>query len=703
MRTLRRPTLLALGLVSAALAGAHCGHQGPEPTVPPMTTATPPPAVAVATTPALASIDTSALDTTADPCTDFYQYACGGWMKSHPIPGDRSSWARFGELAEKNLALLRTILDKDAAGEGGDSAYAAKLGDFYGACMDAPGVELRAKADLEAELARIDAITDARSLTKALAHLQPLSSSFLFDEGAEVDAKDATQMIFALGQGGIGLPERDYYFDDPKKPDARKVSVRAAYIAHVTAMFALLGDAPDAAKAHAAAVMAIETKLAQASLTKEELRDPKALYHPHDRQWLKDNAGALAWDDYFTDLGIPQVQTVNVAMPEYIKAASDVVAHAKMADVRTYLRWHLVHKTARALPAAFVDEDFKYQQALGGAKTLAPRWKRCVRLTDEMMGEALAQPFVKETLGEEGKAQSKALVTGILGAMREDLAQVPWMDDATRASAIAKVGAILQKIGFPDRWRSYDALDVSRTSLVGNVLRGSAFEERRELAKLGKPVDRTEWGMTPPTVNAYYNPSINEIVFPAGILQPPFFGPAMTRAMRYGAIGAVIGHEVTHGFDDEGRQFDAKGNLVDWWSPSVGKEFDARAKCVSDEFDGFTVLGDVHVNGKLTLGEDIGDLGGLQIAHAAFVREEQDYPDNATYAVPKEQQFFTAFGQIWCSNMRDEALHTLVSTNPHAPPQFRVNGALANTPQFAKAFSCGAQSPMVRANQCKIW
>jgi len=601
---------------------------------------------------------------------------------------------------------LRAILERDAAGQGGDDPYARKLGGYYTACMDEKRAEDR--APLDRELARVDAVKDAKTLAREVAHITALGSGSpdgapLVGWGVAPDYKDATKEDLVLWQSGLGLPDRDYYFDDPAKPDAHKKEVRDAYQRHVAAMFELSGEPEAGAKKDAATVLAIETKLAAASVKNVDLRDPVNQYHWVDRPWLDNEAPGFAWTEYLAELGAPELQGLNVGQPDFVKAAAKLAAKTKMADLRTYLRWWVLHTTVRAVGAKLVDEDFRYQQALGGAKELAPRWKRCVREIDHDVGEALDVPFVRDVLGADGKARAKDLVTHLLAAMRDDVGQLAWMDDATKKAALEKVAAIAPKVGYPDRWRNYDALDLGGGSYFDAVAGATAFEAHRQLAKLGKPVDRTEWDGPPSTVDAYYRASQNDVNFFAGILQPPFFGGHATRAMEYGAIGTIMGHEITHGFDDEGRKFDAAGNNRDWWTPSIAAAFEARADCLRDQYGAYTVLDGVHVNGKLTAGENIADLGGMKLAWRAFQAARVERVDPGPYAVPEEKQFFIGYAQAWCRNLRPEALHTMVSTDPHSPPQYRVDGVLSNTPDFARLFGCKDGSKMAPTKRCEVW
>jgi putative endopeptidase len=710
-----------------ALTAASCGGGGtPDPVVvpPPTATATasaPIPVPAPIAMPApvqTIGVDEKAMDAKVDPCGDFYAYACGTWMKETPIPDDQAKWMRsFDVIGERNETMLRQILEKDAAQPPPGEAYAKELGDFYAACMDEKGIEATGAKPLTERLAKLDAIKDPESLAIVLANLHGTGSRGIFNFYSGQDFKDATQVIGIAEQDGLGLPDRDYYL----KNDAKSKELRAKYEQHVADMLILLGETPEAAKSDAAIVLKLETALAKSSTTKVDLRDPKKNYHRIELAGLERTAPDFPWQAYFKALGVPGITAINVAQPAFFKQVSTEVARMKgtgpaaataAAEWKTYLRWHLVKSSAPTLPAKFVDEDFKFRSALNGAKQLLPRWKRCVRATDGALGEALAQPFVAKTLGAEGKATSQTMINGIEAAMKGNLEHLGWMDDPTRTKAIEKLGLITNKIGYPDVWRRYDGIGVARTSYLENAERADAFEVKRQLAKIGKPLDRKEWQMTPPTVNAYYDASLNEMVFPAGILQPPFYANQMTAGMSYGAIGMVMGHELTHGFDDEGRQFDGHGNLKEWWTPKVGKEFEKRVACVASQFDEYVAVEDagsppLHVNGKLTLGENIADLGGLKLSYTAFkasLAGKKDTSEPASKFTP-EQQFFLGYSQAWCGNLRKEMLRLQVTTNPHAPARFRVIGPLSNLPEFAQAFSCKEGSAMVRpaAKRCEVW
>jgi endothelin-converting enzyme/putative endopeptidase len=647
-------------------------------------------------------IDPEALDRSVNPCDDFYEFACGGWAARTSIPPDRPAWSRsFSEITERNLVILRESLEADAAGrfEPGDEE-ARKLGDFYATCMDEGKAETASAETLRESFATIDAITDRENLARTVAglHLREVSALFVFR--AQQDLGDATEMIGAADQGGLGLPERDYYL----KQDARSVDLRRRYEEHVEHMLELAGDSPGVAAKHARTVMRIETALARGSMPVVERRDPYKVYHRIDRAGLAREAPAFPWSVYFVALGYPEIAAVNVAVPGFFAELNRVLTTTRIADLRTYLRWQLLHASARALGSRFVDEDFRFTAVLTGTERLLPRWKRCVGATDQVLGEALAKPFVRRTFPLADRARARTMIEGIERSFDANLASLSWMDAETRARALEKAVQIANKIGFPDWWRDYGALEIDRTSYLANLMRGEIFEARRQLDEIGRPVDRTEWLITPPTVNAYYNPSLNEIVFPAGILQPPFFMAAAPDAVNYGAIGMVMGHELTHGFDDQGRKFDGHGNLRDWWSPPVAEAFTERAACLVRQFDAYVAAGDQHVNGKLTLGENIADQGGLKLAYAAYRGKRA----RATRMAPPEiftgeQQFFISFAQSWCTKRRPDLDRLLANVDPHSPPRYRVDGAVANSEAFAAAFSCPAGSPMAPPMRCAVW
>jgi putative endopeptidase len=710
---IRRSPAASLALFSVSLTplflAAACGSSETVAVAPMTTSTTAPPAAAPAVAPREwksggAGIDESAMDTSVDACTDFYQYACGTWIKNTVIPEDQSRWYRsFDVLHEKNETKLKTVLEGDAAsssapGVAPSGAYAKKLGDYYASCMDETGIEKAGTAPLRPYLAEIAKVHDSASFTRAVAWFHDRGIRMFFDLDSEQDSKDATQEIAVISQGGLGLPDRDYYLKD----DAKSKEIRAKYLAHVERTFVLLGEPAGKAKADAATVMRVETDLAEASMPRVDRRDPVKRYHKVPVADLTTAAPKFLWTDYFRDVGQPQLTSLNVEHIDFVGAVGKLDGH--WADVQTYMRWRAVADLTSYLPKRFVDEGFKMKTVLTGAPKILPRWKRCVREVDNKMGMALGRTFAKEVLGADGKADTQHLVVDIEDSMRADLGDISWMDDKSRQAALEKLSKIANKIGYPDHERDYDSLTISRGKFLDDAVAGSTFEAKRQLAKIGKPVDRGEWDMSPPTVNAYYDASMNEMVFPAGILQLPYYERGMKPWVAFGGIGMVMGHELTHGFDDEGRQFDGDGNLREWWSKGVSDEFDKRADCVKKQYDGYTVLGDVHLNGKLTLGENLADLGGIKLAYNSMERATAGVVD-APGKYNKEQQFFIGFAQGWCARIRDEEVRLRVSTDPHSPAQYRVNGPLSNVPAFATAFSCKDGSKMVRpaADRCQVW
>ncbi|MEK7857504.1 MAG: M13 family metallopeptidase [Elusimicrobiota bacterium] len=644
--------------------------------------------------------DASVMDKTADPCVDFYQYACGGWLAANPIPSDQSRWGRFQELSERNKAILRDLLEARSAPGGKRDATDQKIGDYYASCMDEAGIEAKGLSPVRPELDRIEAIASPAELTEALARLHYSGSRAIFGFGSSQDFKDATQMIAEADQGGLGLPDRDYYI----KEDAKSAGQRRQYEEHLRRMFGLLGEDVERSSASARAVMAFETALARASQDLVARREPKNLYHKMTLDELAKLAPGFDWPRYLTALDAPRVRSLNVVAPEFLRQASVMTASVPLSDWKAYLRWQLLRAKAPLLPKAFVDENFDfYGKQLTGAKELRSRWKRCVDLTDRDLGEALGRRYVEKTFGAKGKKRMLQMVANLEGALKKDIEGLDWMTKGTKTQAQAKLAAIANKIGYPETWRDYGKLAVVRGDALGNAERGARFEFERRLARIGKPVDRAEWEMTAPTVNAYYNPQMNDINFPAGILQPPFFDNAMDDAVNYGGIGAVIGHELTHGFDDEGRQFDARGNLRDWWTAADAKEFENRASCIESQYAGFTAIDDLKLNGKLTLGENAADNGGLRIAHMALTETLIGKITPKRDGFTASQRLFLGWGQIWCTKMTDEAMRMLVLTNPHSPGKFRVNGVMVNMPEFAQAFSCGEGRPMVSPKACRVW
>ncbi len=663
---------------------------------------------AVGTSPASGSakdaLDLKSIDPKVKACADFYTYANEGWLVHNPIPPQYPSWGRFNELAIRNRENLRKILEKAAADKGAaNGSNEQKIGSYYSGCMDQTARDAAGVKPLDADFQKIAGIHDIPSLETETASLQKIGVDVLFNFTSSQDLKHSDQEIGDADQGGLGLPNCTYY----TKQDAKSKQIREEYVAHVTKMFQLLGDDATRSAAEAKTVMDIETRLAQASLTPVERRNPQALYHKMDTVQLKALTPAFDWESYFAEVGHPRMGAINVDVPAFFKEVNQALSGIPLGDWKTYLRWRLIDRAAPDLSAPFVAENFNFKgHILTGSKVNLPRWQRCTAATDRGLGEALGQIYVKEYFPPAAKARAQQMVANLIAALRSDISALSWMGPETRNAAIAKLQAFNRKIGYPSKWRDYSALAVNRGPFMENVFRASQFEFHREINKIGKPVDRTEWDMTPPTVNAYYDPSMNEIVFPAGILQPPFFNANADDAVNYGAMGAVIGHEMTHGFDDEGRQFDAKGNMVNWWTSEDLKRFQARAQCVAKQFNSFVVEDNLHENGKLVLGESIADLGGLTIAYAAFQKSLEGKPkppDIGGYT--PEQRFFLSYAQIWAQNVRPQFARLLVSADPHPIAKFRVLGPLSNMPAFARAFNCKPGDAMVRpaSDRCQIW
>jgi predicted metalloendopeptidase len=647
--------------------------------------------------------DLSSLDKNTPACTNFYQYANGGWLAANPIPAAYPSWGVGNVLNEKNRDVLHDILEaaaKNTTAAKGSSEQ--KVGDYYSSCMDEAKIESEGLKPLAEEFARIAAVKDKKTLEAEIAHLHSLGINALFVSDSTQDFKNSAEVTAEIFQGGLGMPDRDYY----TKTDEKSQHVRDEYLKHVARMFELMGDDATKTAAEAQSVMALETKLAEASLTRVELRNPEKLYHRMAMAKVQEVAPGFDWITYFQQMGVPQKADVNVATPDFFKAMDQRLSTVSMPDWQTYLRWQLINAAASGLSAKFVDEDFNFKgKVLTGSKENLPRWKRCVVATDRALGEALGEVYVKTAFPPAAKARALDMVRNLEAALKSDISTLSWMGEATRKQAIVKLDAFLNKIGYPDRWRDYSSLKPDRGAYITNRFRATAFEKRRQLNKIGQPVDRMEWGMSPPTVNAYYNPQINEIVFPAGILQPPYFDAQADDAFNYGGMGSVIGHEMTHGFDDQGRQFDSKGNLANWWTDADLKAFKERAQCVIDQFNSFEVEKDIHENGNLVVGESIADLGGLVVAYAAFQKATEGKPRVNIDGFTPEQRFFLGYARGWATNTRPEFARLLVNVDPHPLPQFRVNGPLSNMPEFAKAFACKAGDPMVREekDRCQIW
>ncbi len=662
-------------------------------------------AQSVSTKPQL-GIDPGAMNTSVDPCTDFFTYSCGSWIKNNPIPPDETAWGISHKLQDDNKQILRRILEAAAAPDPARDATMQKIGDYYAACMDERAIEAAGAAPLKSALERIAMLHSKRDLAGVMAETSALfadtglGQSALFLFSSEQDAVDSSQIIAVADQGGLGLPDRDFYLN----ADAKSVELRKAYLAHVQQMFELLGENREVAAREAQTVMRIETALAKGSLTLVQRRDPRTIYHKMTRQQLQALAPSFHWNEYLAKVGLPREGSLDVSAPEFFKTLNAELEKEDLQNWKTYLRWRLVNINAPNLSSAFVDADFDfYGKTLGGAEKIEPRWKRCVESADQDLGEALGRAYVEKNFTPEAKQQVLKIVTQIEAAMQRDIESLSWMTPATKAKAQEKLHAVANKIGYPDKWRDYSPLTIDRNDHLGNVLRARAFEFHRQLGKIGKPLDRGEWDMTAPTVNAYYSSQMNDINFPAGILQPPLFNPGADDASNYGDTGGTIGHELTHGFDDEGRQFDAQGNLRDWWTAADAREFEQRASCVSDQYSQYVIIDDVKINGKLTLGEDVADLGGLMLAYMAWQDEIKGQEPQTIGGFTPEQRFFIAFGQGWCTSRRDEEMRLRATVDPHSPPNFRVNGVVSNMPEFQRAFQCKSGAAMVRQNRCRVW
>jgi putative endopeptidase len=641
------------------------------------------------------------IDKATEPCTDFYQYACGNWLKNTEIPADQSEWISFNEIYERNLVTLRGILEKAAVDAPGRSPVEQKIGDYYSACVDEKAADAKGLDPLRPELDRIATVKDKGTLMEAIARVQLIGPNPLFNFSSQPDLHNAGMVIAYIDQGGLTLPDRDFYIKD----DAAKVEMRKHLTDYATQMFTLAGQTPQQAAESAQTILRIETALAKASMDRTQRRDPKNRDHKMGRDQAIALAPNFSLNRYFTAMGTPAFTDLNVSNPEFFKQVNAVVESEPLEAWKTYVSWHLLNSAAPWLSKPFVDTNFKMQQYLTGAAENQARWKRCVDATDGALGEALGQKYVEQTFGADGKQRMLKMVDALEKALDQDIKGVPWMSDDTKKQAKIKLDAIRNKVGYPDVWRDYSTLSIRRGDLMGNFLRANEFESKRQIAKIGKPLDRKEWGMTPPTVNAYYSGSQNEIVFPAGILQPPFFDKTMDDAINFGAIGSVIGHELTHGFDDQGRKFDPQGNLRDWWTEADGKEFEKRATCIADEYSGFTAIDDLKLNGRLTLGENTADNGGARIALMALkaMLAETGKTDEKIDGYTPEQRYFLGMGRAWCDQRRPEFSRTLVTVDPHSPGRFRINGVVQNMPEFQQAWGCKAGQAMVKENACRVW
>jgi putative endopeptidase len=646
------------------------------------------------------SLDVASLDKSVDPCTDFYKYACGGWMKNNPIPADQPRWDVYSKLANDNLQFLWGILEQDAKGANRNPIQ-QKIGDYFAACMDTAAIDKRGAAPLASELAAIDKLADREAL---IAYIGPLNrntrGTFFFNAGSTQDPGDSNQIIAEVSAGGLGLPDRDYYV----KTDAKSEETRQKYLAYIAQILTLAGVPSAQAKQDAATILRIETTLAKASLTRVERRDPYKLYHKMKVSELSAISPSVPWPAYFAAQGVPDTSTLNVSQPEFQKAVDKVLTTESLDALKAYLRFHIITAAATSLSAPFETANFDfYSGYLRGTQQQPPRWKRCVRQVDRNLGEALGQEFVSRTFTPETKQKTVVLTDQIEQAMQSEIEQLDWMSPATKKEALRKLHAVRNKIGYPEKWRDYSSLTVKADDYFGNAVRAANFETARDWAKVGKPVDRNEWGMTPPTVNAYYDPQMNDINFPAGILQPPLYDPRSDDASNYGNTGSTIGHELTHAFDDEGRQFDAEGNLKDWWTKDDAKGFEDRINCLRDQFATYVIVDDIHINSKLTSGEDVADLGGTLIAYIAWRKATAAEDLKPIEGFTPDQRFFIGFAQWACENTREANSRLQAATDPHSPGFARINGIVTNMPQFATAFGCKAGQPMVKAPVCKVW
>ncbi len=651
------------------------------------------------------SLDLNSIDKSIDPCVNFYQYSCGRWQQKNPIPPDQTSWSVYGKLYQDNLNFLRGILEQAAASTDKRDAVTQEIGDFYAACIDEPGIEKRGRQPIQAELDAIAHLKSAHDMAALVAHLQLHVGGYrsvLFAAGSAQDLDNSEQQIAQVDQGGLGLPDRDYY----TKEDAKSKEIRERYLQHVQKVFELLGDNADVAKKNATTIMRIEMALAKASLTRVERRDPYKLKDKMDLAALGKLAPNFDWQAYYRELQYPKIEILNVAAPGFFKELNAELGHESVDNWKTYLRFHVADSASPYLSSAFVQESFDfYRKYLRGAKEMQPRWKRCVQYTDLNLGEALGQAYVRKVFSPELKASTLQMVMNIEDAMEHRIRQLDWMSPETKEQALTKLHGIRNKIGYPDKWRDYSSVKIAPDNFLANVQHAIEFERRRDIAKIGKPVDHGEWEITPPTVDAYYDPQMNDINFPAGVLQPPLYDAKLDDAPNYGDTGGTIGHELTHGFDDEGSQFDAKGNLKNWWTKGDREKFEERTKCVRDQYSSFVVVDDVHINGALTLGEDVADLGGEILAYMAWKTANKDKDLQPIDGLTPEQRFFIGFAQWDCANDRPEELRLRAQTDPHSPAQYRINGVLVNMPQFGEAFSCKQGQPMLKPTEkvCRVW
>ena len=678
-----------LGLCSAG------GLQGQQPVAVPVPSVHP-----LAKMPYSPSLDVTSLDRSVDPCVDFYKFSCGGWIKNNPIPADQASWSVYAKLANENQQFLWGILQTDAKATN-RTPVQQKVGDYFESCMDTAAINAAGLKPLQPELAKIDALGSREALVAALTPLDhETPGNYFFRAGTGQDAMNSSKIIVELGAGGLGLPDRDYY----TKSDPHSVQIRGQYSAYIEKLMGLAGESPQQAKADAEAILRIETALANASLTRVERRDPHKTYHMMSLAELQQLAPAIQWAHFFDVEGAPDLASLNVSQPEFMKTAQQQLATEPVPALKAYLRFHLLSAAAPYLAQPFEQANFEFfSHTLRGVAQEPPRWKTCVRAVDRNLGEALGQEFVARTFSADMKAKTELMTGQIEQQMGKEIEGLDWMSPATKTEAMRKLHAIRNKIGYPAHWRDYSALEVKRDDYFGDVTHAFEFEEARQWHKLGKPVDLNEWGMTPPTVNAYFNPQMNDINFPAGVLQPPLYDPSLDDAPNYGNTGATIGHELTHAFDDEGRQFDASGNLRDWWTPEDAKGFEDRINCVRNQYASYVVVDDIHINSKLTSGEDVADLGGTLLAYLAWKVQEGSKPLHSIDGFTPDQRFFVGMAQWACEDTRPQTLRVNAITDPHSPGFARIDGVVSNMPQFQKAFGCKAGQPMVHAPACRVW